>query len=131
MHSYHPAGSVSRSKIVIELLNKHSATCEFIRHLAPLTIGSILKRLPLEGRVHKFEDKFVYIETDLIIGSEKQKTKFKAGDIGYLTSNASICIFVRDTASQPMNPVGSVIDNQEIFESIHSGDVLVIRKPII
>lgn len=129
MHSNAFAGSVSRLKLVIEIANKQSATCEFVRHLAPLTIASILKGLPLQDRVHRYEHKFIYIETGLVIGAEKQKTRFRRGDIGYLTSNGSICIFMQDTTAQPMNPVGFVITNLEILESAQPGDVLVIKKP--
>ena len=98
-----PAGSVSRLKLAIEILNKGSAACELVRHFAPLTAGAILKGLPVQDRVHRFADKFVYIETGLVIGAEKQKTQFRRGDLGFLPSNGSICVFVKDTAVQPMN----------------------------
>jgi predicted aconitase with swiveling domain len=84
------AGSVSRLKIAIEIEEKGSALAELVRHLAPLTTGAILKSLPLQDRVHRYADNFVYIETRLMIGAEKQKTQFHRGDIAYLTSNSSI-----------------------------------------
>src|ERR671915_776086 len=122
------AGSVSRLKIAIEIQDKGSALAEFVRHLAPLTIGTILKSLPLQDRVHRYVDKFVYVETGLIIGPEKYRTQFHRGDIAYLTSNSSICVFVQDAKVQPMNLLGVVTSNLEVIESSRPGDVMIVKE---
>jgi len=124
-----PAGSVSRFKLTIEIANKGSASAELVRHLAPLTSNAILKALPLQDRIHRYTDKFVYIETGLVIGAEKQKTQFRRGDLAYLTSNGSICVFVQDATVQPMNPLGVITGNIEVVESSQPGDVMVVKKP--
>lgn len=121
-------GSVSRLKIAIEIQDKGSALAELVRHLAPLTIGTILKSLPLQDRVHRYVDKFVYVETGLMIGPEKHKTQFHRGDIAYLTSNSSICVFVQDAKVQPMNLLGMVTSNLEIIESSRPGDVMIVKE---
>jgi hypothetical protein len=121
-------GSVSRLKIAIEIQDKGSALAELVRHLAPLTIGTILKSLPLQDRVHRYVDKFVYIETGLMIGPEKHRTQFQRGHIAYLTSNSSICVFVQDAKVQPMNLLGMVTSNLEIIESSRPGDVMIVRE---
>jgi uncharacterized protein len=122
------AGSVSRFKIAMEIQNKGSASAEVVRHLAPLTAGAVLKSLPLQDRVHRYADKFIYIETRLVIGAEKQKTLFHRGDIAYLTSNSSICVFIQDAAVQPMNSVGIVTANLKVIESSQPGDVMIVKK---
>ena len=122
------AGSVSRLKIAIEIEEKGSALAELVRHLAPLTVGAVLKSLPLQDRVHRYADKFVYIQTRLMIGAEKQKTQFHRGDIAYLTSNSSICVFVQDAKVQPMNSIGIVTSNLEIIESSRPGDVMIVKE---
>jgi uncharacterized protein len=122
------AGSVSRLKIAIEIQDKGSALAELVRHLAPLTIGTILKNLPLQDRVHRYVDKFVYVETGLMIGPEKHKTQFYRGDIAYLTSNSSICVFVQDAKVQPMNSLGIVTSNLEVIESSRPGDVMIVKE---
>ena len=122
------AGSVSRLKIAIEIQDKGSASAELVRHLAPLTIGTVLKSLPLQDRVHRYVDKFVYIETGLMIGPEKHRTQFHRGDIAYLTSNSSICVFVQDAKVQPMNSVGMVTSNLEVIESSRPGDVMIVKE---
>jgi len=122
------AGSVSRLKIAIEIEEKGSALAELVRHLAPLTVGAVLKSLPLQDRMHRYADKFVYIQTRLMIGAEKQKTQFHRGDIAYLTSNSSICVFVQDAKVQPMNSIGIVTSNLEIIESSRPGDVMIVKE---
>ena len=125
-----PAGSVSRFKLTIEIPNKGSSSAELVRHLAPLTSNAVLKNLPLQDRVHRYEEKFVYIETLLMIGAEKQRTKFRRGDLAYFTSNSSICAFVQDATVQPMNPLGVITDNLEVIELSQPGDIMVVRKAI-
>lgn len=124
------AGSVSRTRLMLELKGKGVCECELARHLAPLTVGTLMRSLPVEGRAHYFEDKFVYFETGLTIGTEKQRSDFKRGDMAFMISNGSVCIFVKDaSASTNMNPIGRVITNLELIESSAPGDVLLLRKP--
>jgi uncharacterized protein len=122
------AGSVSRIPMIVQILDKGVAPCELIRHLSPSCVRMILNCLPLQDRIHKYSDSIVYIETRLVIGAEKQRTQFKRGDIGYLTSNSSICIFTKDTVMTPMNPIGIVKSNLEIIESTGSGDIMILKK---
>jgi hypothetical protein len=119
---------VSRFKIVIEIQDKGFALAELVRHLAPLTIGALLKSLPLQDRVHQYADKFAYMETGLMIGPEKHKTEFRRGDIAYLTSNSSFCVFVQDVKVQPMNSLGTVTSNLEVIESSRPGDVMIVKQ---
>ena len=122
------AGSVSRSRVMIEVAGKGSAPAELVRHLAPLTCNALLKSLPLQDRVHRYADKFVYIETGLVIGAEKQRTQFKKGDVAFMVSNGSICVFVQDAAVQPMNPLGKITENVDAVGSSQPGDILVVKK---
>ena len=122
--------SVSRFSMSLEILNRGSAQCEIIRHLSPLTVQVISKSVPLQDRVHKFVDKLVYIETGLTIGPEKQKTQFRRGDIAYMTSNGSICIFIKDSSYRPMNPIGIVKSNIELMESTNTGDIMILKKQV-
>jgi hypothetical protein len=121
-------GSISRIPVTLEVTNKGFAECEMIRHLSPVSVGIILKRLPLQDRIHKFGDKLVYIETGLAIGAEKQKTRFKRGDMAYMTSNGSICIFINDSSVIPMNPIGIVKSNLEIIEATRTGDIMILSN---
>lgn len=123
------AGSVSRFKLVIEIASKGCAQAELVRHLAPLTCNTITKALPLQDRVHRYADKFLYIGTGLVIGAEKQRTQFRKGDIAFMPSNGSICVFVQDGTVQPMNPLGKIIDNIDVIGSSQPGDVMIVKRP--
>lgn len=122
------AGSVSRLRLVAEIAGKGSAECELVRHLAPITAGALLKSLPVQDRMHRFEDKFVYIETGLVIGAEKQRTQFKRGDVALLPLNGAICFFVKDCTARAMNLVGKMLGNVEMVEASQAGDVLSVRR---
>jgi hypothetical protein len=120
--------SVSRVKVILEISQKGAAKGEIVRHYSPLTSMAVLKSLPIQRRANKFKDRFVYIETDLVLGREKQKTEFKRGELAFMTFHGSICIFLNDTVSTPMNPLGLVTSRLELLESLGPGDLLAIRR---
>jgi hypothetical protein len=127
------AGSVSRIVLEIEIQGKGVISFELIRHLAPITSRTIMNSLPLQGRIHKYGDLFAYFETGLAVGAEKQRAMFKRGEAGFLVSNGSVCIFLKDTPSptQPMNPLGKVTgDLESTMQSTKPGDVMILRKPV-
>jgi hypothetical protein len=124
------AGSVSRLALDLEIIGKGYAKCELVRHLAPTTSRSILSSLPIQGLAHRFGDSFVYFETGIVIGSEKQRTQFRRGDVALLVANGSVTIFLKDTAAQAMNPLGRVTEGLQLVESTGPGDVLLLKKPI-
>ena len=112
----------------MEILNKGLVECEIIRHLSPITTKIILKGLPLKDRIHKLGEGLVYIETGLTIGAEKQRSRFKRGEMAYLTSNGSLCIFLKDSGPiSVMNPIGVVTSNLDLAESAQRGDVMILR----
>lgn len=128
MDNQHTVSSVSRIPVIIQISNKGMAACEMIRHLSPLCVRIILNSLPIQDRIHKISESITYIETKLTIGAEKQKTHFKRGDIAYMTSNSSICIFTKDSVVTPMNHIGIIKSNLEIIEATQSGDVMTLKK---
>jgi uncharacterized protein len=128
MDNLQTAGSVSRIPVVIQISDKGMAPSELIRHLSPLCVRMILNSLPIQDRIHKISESIIYIETSLVIGAEKQKTHFKRGDIAYMTSNSSICIFSKDSVVTPMNHIGMVKSNLELIESTQSGDFMILKR---
>jgi uncharacterized protein len=128
MDNLQTAGSVSRIPVIIQISDKGMAPSELIRHLSPLCVRMILNSLPIQDRIHKISESIIYIETSLVIGAEKQKTHFKRGDIAYMTSNSSICIFTKDSVVTPMNHIGMVKSNLELIESTQSGDFMILKR---
>jgi hypothetical protein len=123
------AGSVSRIRLTAEVSGKGSAACELVRHLAPITVSALLRGLPVQDRVHRFEDKFIYIETGLVVGAEKSKTQFRRGDLAFLPSNGAVCFVVKDCTTQAMNLMGRIVENIEALEGAQAGDVIAVKKP--
>jgi hypothetical protein len=123
------AGSVSRIEIDVQIKGKLQLKCELKRHLAPKTVGTITRSLPLEGNAHMMGDSFVYIETKINVGGERQRNYFKKGDVSFMTSTGSICFFLKDTdATKAMTPIGTVISNIDTLTNVKPGDVFVINQ---
>ena len=124
-----PTGeSVSRFLIEIEIVGKGVLLCELTRHTAPLTCSALLKNLPIEDRVHRLGDSIVYAESKLSIGPEKQRASFNQRDVAFLTSNGSICVFLKYTIGYKMNLIGQVTKNFELASSTQPGDTMKIRR---
>jgi uncharacterized protein len=128
VHSENIKNSVSRISLTLELVNKGDIGCEMIRHLAPVTVSKIIKNLPIQDRVHRFKDRFVYIETGLEIGAEKPRTQFKSGDVAFMTSNGALCFFIQDSTVLPMSYVGVLKNNVALIESVKPGDIIILKK---
>ena len=120
--------SVSRFNMEIEIASKGVTAFELTRHTAPLTCSTILKNLPFQDRAHRLADDFIYAESKLVIGPEKQRASFKQGDVAFMTSNGSICVFLKETNGYKMNLIGRVTNNFELLKSIRPGDTMLIRR---
>ena len=123
------AGSVSKIEIIVEIKGKSQLRCELKRHLAPVTVGTIVRSLPLEGNAHMMNNSFAYIETKINVGGERQRTEFKKGEMAFMTANGSICFFLNDTKSiKTMTPLGKITSNVEALNDVKSGDVFLITQ---
>ena len=106
-------------------------SCELKRHLSPKTVGLIIRSLPLCGNLHHLGKSVLYIETKITSGMERKKTDFKKGDIAYLPTGGSICIYLNDVSNgQPMTPIGKLTTNIESLNGVKSGDVLMLYSEI-
>ena len=118
------AGSVSKVECKATVGGRGNATVAFYRHLAPVTINSILRSLPSDSRVN-LQPSMVCLFTDLRVGVEKPRTQFVRGDVAYLPSGGLICVFLGEAKSdRPLNLVGKVESGMETFDSIRRGDVV-------
>jgi uncharacterized protein len=119
--------SVSRTHVVFEAVGKGKIVFELIRHLSPITISNIIKTMPISGRLHFLGRNIGYVETGLTLGSEKQKSMFKRGDLGFMVSNGSICIVLHDIKGINMNHIGHCVEDPLLLESIDSGEIIFIK----
>lgn len=119
------AGSVSSSKLILEVKGKAKMECELKRHLSPKTVGIIMRSIPLDGNAHFIGQSIVYFETKVSSGVERQKKEFKKGDIAFTPTGSSICIFAGDAiTSKPMTPIGKILTNVDSIKDVKAGDVL-------
>lgn len=119
---------ISRTKIrfVIDGLGK--AEGELVRHLAPRTISMIVRKLPLEGRAALWKEE-VYFEIPVKMGEEKAKSTVEKGTIAFWPMGSAICIFYGESQPySPVNIIGEVMDNLEIFSKVESGTKIKVEE---
>ncbi len=123
------AGSVSKIDLVLSLKGKALLNLELKRHLAPKTVGTITRALPLEGNAHMMGINIAFMDTNLNAGGEKLRTQFKKGDIGFMASNSSICFFLEDIPSaKSMTLIGKVTSNLDALKEVKPGDIFSITQ---
>lgn len=94
---------------------------ELIRHLAPRTIDSIVKIMPIEGRAAVWGSE-VYFQIPVTVGEEKSKSVAEKGMVAYWPMGGAICIFYEEMKPySPVNPIGRVTENLELFEKVRNG----------
>ncbi|MFN3621326.1 MAG: cyclophilin-like fold protein, partial [Nitrososphaerales archaeon] len=123
--------STTRRPIRIEVTGKGTSEGELYRHKAPLTVGVLLRSLPISGRAVRYRDEFVYFTTNIVVGLEKPTQTFKKGDIAFFPMNGSICFFLKDCqVSQHMSRLGQVTKALDILNSLTAGDVITISAAL-
>ncbi len=114
-------GDVSRIKVKFIIENLGEAEGELVRFLAPRSIDTIVRKIPIEGRAALYKEE-VYFETSLKMGEEKAKPTVEQGTIAFWPMGSAICVFYGK--SQPYSPVsilGKITSNLELFKQVKSG----------
>jgi hypothetical protein len=122
------SGELSRHKVRFVVQGSGEAVGELIRFLAPRTVESLLRAMPLEGRAAIWNEQ-VYFETCVRLGSEKAKSKVEKGAIAYWPLSSAVCVFYG--AKQPYSPVnvvGRIIQNLELFANTRPGSKIILER---
>ncbi len=120
--------SPSKIPIKITLIDRGVATGYLNRLTAPLTVGEILKTLPLNTRISPAMG-FVSIIVGLKRGAEKPVDQVNAGTIGYWPRGDAITIYPEDKRPYgPVNKIGVVEEGLELFKGLGSGSRIIIEK---
>ncbi len=120
--------SVSRLPIKFILESVGEAEGELIRHLSPRTADAIIKKLPIEGRAALWKEE-VYFEAPVKMGAEKPKPVVEKGDIAFWPMGNAVCIFYGESQPySPVNIVGKVTKNLELFAQVKSGAVVRVER---
>jgi uncharacterized protein len=118
---------VSRIKIKFLIESLGEAEGELVRFLAPRTIDTIVRKLPLEGRAALYKEE-IYFEIPIKMGEEKAKSAVEEGTIAFWPMGSALCVFYGK--SQPYSPVsilGKVTSNLELFKQIKSGLTIKVQ----
>jgi len=122
------AESAARTPVKIVVEGVGEAKGELVRILAPLTIGSILSKLPLRGRAHVRGGGLSMI-LGIRRGAEKAVKSVKAGEIVYWPMQDSLIVYFQDSKPYgPVNKVGTVSENIELFQGLKGGARVRIEK---
>lgn len=120
--------SVSRIPIRLVIDGVGDAKGELIRIRSPRTVDAILRDLPIEGRSALWQEE-VYFEIPIKMGNEKSSPTVEKGDITYWPMGSAFCIFWGGTQPySPVNIIGKVTKNLELFKQVKSGTKIVIEK---
>ena len=123
-----PASDASRHLIKLIAEQGGEAEGELVRFHSPVTVDSLAKALPFEGRAAKWKEE-IYFETPVKVGSEKAKSKVEVGTIAYWPMSSALCIFYGPTEPySPVNVVGRIQSNLELFRTIKSGTKIRVEK---
>jgi hypothetical protein len=120
--------SVSRILIKLVVDGIGEAEGELVRIRSPRTVDAIVRELPIEGLAALWQDE-VYFDIPVKMGSEKASPTVEKGAIAYWPMGNAFCIFWGETQPySPVNIVGQVTKNLELFERVKSGTKIVIEK---
>lgn len=119
---------VTRYKVRLVAEGVGEAEAELIRFQSPMTVDSLAKALPFEGRAARWKEE-IYFETPVKLGSEKAKSKVEVGMMAYWPMGSALCIFYGPTQPySPVNLIGRVTSNLEMFRTLKSGTKIRVEK---
>ena len=122
------SGTISRFDVVLKINGSENIPCQLKRHLSPITVGLIMRMIPLSGNAHQMGKSVVYFETNINSGIERKKTDFKRGDIAFLPAEGSVCFYINDVYDgKAMTPIGKINEIKKL-SVIKSGDVLSLSR---
>jgi hypothetical protein len=120
--------SVSRLPIRFVIENIGEAEGELDRIQSPRTTDAIIRKLPIEGLAALWQQE-VYFEIPVKMGNEKAKPTVEKGTLAYWPMGSAFCIFYGETQPySPVNIIGKVTKNLELFEKVKSGTKITIEK---
>ncbi len=121
-------GEFSRIPVKFIIENIGEAEGEFIRHLAPRTVDNITKKLPFEGRAAIWKQE-IYFEIPVKIGEENAKSTVNKGTVAYWPMGNALCIFFGESQPySPVNIIGQIPRNLELFNQVRSGTKIRVER---
>ncbi len=121
---------VSRIKVKFSIEGLGEAEGELVRFMAPRTVDTIVRKLPLEGRAALWKEE-VYFEIPIKMGEEKAKANVETGAIAFWPMGSALCVFYgRSQPYSPVSTLGKITKNLEIFKQVKSGTRIRVEQLI-
>jgi hypothetical protein len=119
---------LSKIPIKITIVDKGEAKGYLNRLTAPLTVEAILQMLPINSRTSPAIG-HVSVLIGIQRGTEKPISKIKAGTIAYWPRSDALTIYPKDTKPySPVNKIGEIEENIELFSRLRSGSRIIIER---
>ncbi len=119
---------LARIPIEISVYDQKKIRAELNRLTAPLTVGEILKKIPIRGRVHKVGNALSII-VGIQKGIEKPIKNVKAGTIAYWPRGDALQIYIRDTKTQGLvNKIGEIKEGINDLLEIKSSTPIELKR---
>jgi len=122
------AQELSRFKVRFLLDGVGAATGELVRFLAPRTVEALMRAMPLEGRAAVWREE-VYFQTNVTIGTEKEKTRVEKGTIAYWPLGSAVCVFYGNSQPySPVNVIGRIAEGLNLFREVKQGTRITLES---
>jgi hypothetical protein len=105
--------------------------------LAPETVSSFLKCLPLDVEIHSWGEELYTNETPIVVGAENAKHLVDLMDVAYWPSGKAICLFFGSTPIgkkneikpySPVNVIGKIKNTDKKFlKNVPDGMMVTFR----
>ena len=119
---------LSKIPIKITVVDKGEARGYLNRLTAPLTVETILQMLPINSRTSPAMG-HVSVLLGIKRGTEKPVDKVKAGTIAYWPRSDALTIYPKDMKPySPVNKIGEIEENLELFNRLRSGSRIIIDR---
>ncbi len=119
--------NVSRVKVRFLVEGLGEAEGELVRFLAPRTIDTIVRKLPVEGRAALWKEE-IYFEIPIKMGEEKAKPTVESGTIAFWPMGSALCVFYgKSQPYSPVNILGKITINLEVFKQVKSGSTIKVE----
>jgi len=123
-----PESDVTRYRVRFIAEGYGEAEGELIRFTSPMTVDNLANALPFEGRAARWKEE-LYFETPVKLGTEKAKSSVEVGTLAYWPMGSALCIFYGPTQPySPVNVVGKITSNLEMFRAVKSGTKVRVEK---
>lgn len=119
---------LSKIPIKITIVDKGEAKGYLNRLTAPLTVETIQQLLPINSRISPAM-RHISVLLGMKRGTEKPVTQVKAGTIAYWPRSDALTIYPKDTKPySPVNKIGEIEENLELFNRLRSGSRIIIER---